>query len=162
MAELGAGDGGGEGEVGDTDLLVHKLVGKVIATLGHGTDKDANGLVWVQLLDVLADLDNWCIKGEGNLAAVWWEMVGDWVLDDFEKLLLRVGGADRETVQELDHETSEALESTWDAHSWADLDEDTLGGGDVDLEETSLVDWRIEEGEKALEGRVLASVYRVA
>ena len=158
MAELGAGDRGREREVGDTNLLVHVLVGKVVAALGHGADKDADGLVWVQLLNVLAHLDDWCVEGEGDLAAVWWEVVRDWVLDHLEELLLRVGGADGETVEELHHQTGEALEGTWDADRWADFDEDALGGGNVDLEEACLVDWRIEEGEEALRENLLACV----
>ena len=60
-------------------------------------------------------------------------MVGNGVLDDFEELLLRGGGADGQFVQELDHQTSEALESTRDAHGRRDLDEDALCGVDVDL-----------------------------
>lgn len=53
-------------------------------------------------------------------------------------------------VQELHHQTSEALECTWDAHSGADTDEDVACSLDVDLELARLIDGRIEEGEQAL------------
>jgi hypothetical protein len=53
-------------------------------------------------------------------------------------------------VQELHHQTSEALECTWDAHSGADTDKDVACSLDVDLELARLIDGRIEEGEQAL------------
>ena len=67
-------------------------------------------------------------------------MIGDGVFDDTEELFLRGGGADGETVEELDHETCEAFESTGDADLGVDFDEDALCGVDVDLELASLVD----------------------
>jgi hypothetical protein len=36
-------------------------------------------------------------------------------------------------VEKLDHETSEALEGTWDSDGRANFDEDAFGGVDVDL-----------------------------
>ena len=63
------------------------------------------------------------------------------------------------SVQQLHHQTSEALECTWDAHSGADPDEDVAGSLDVDLELARLVDGRIEEGQQALRRHVR---YRVA
>jgi chitinase len=77
-------------------------------------------------------------------------MLGDWVFDDAEKLFLRRGGADGHAMQKLDHQTSEAFESTGDADSWVDFDEYAFGGVDVDLELAGLVDGRVEESEKAL------------
>jgi hypothetical protein len=77
-------------------------------------------------------------------------VVGDGVLDDFEELLLRGGAADGELVQELDHETGEAFESSRNAHSGADFDEDAFGRVDVDLEFAGFVDGRVEESEQTL------------
>jgi hypothetical protein len=77
-------------------------------------------------------------------------VVRDGVLDDLEKLLLRCGRSDGELVEELDHQSGEALEGSRDADGRRDLDEDTLGGVDVDLELAGLVDRRVEEGEEAL------------
>ena len=42
-------------------------------------------------------------------------MLGDGIFDDFEELFLGRGGADGEAVQELYHETGEALESSGNA-----------------------------------------------
>lgn len=53
-------------------------------------------------------------------------------------------------MKELHHQTSEALEGTWDADGGADRDEDSFSGVDVDLQFACLVDWRIEEGKKTL------------
>ena len=49
-------------------------------------------------------------------------MIGDGVLDDLEQLFLRIGGANREPMQELDHETSKSLECTWNSNTWVHLD----------------------------------------
>ena len=117
MAELAASDTGTEREVADGDRIVLVLVGKGIVTLGHRSDKDADALLGAEIGHVVADSHDGSVKGESDLAAVWGEVVGDGVLDDLEELLLRGGGADGQLVQELDHETGEALESTWDAHS---------------------------------------------
>lgn len=77
-------------------------------------------------------------------------MVGDGVLDHLEQALVRGGGADVETVEELDHQTGEPLERPWDSDGRVDLDEDLVGGVDVHLELAGLVDGRVEEGEEAL------------
>lgn len=51
----------------------------------------------------------------------------------------------------LTHESSEALERPRDAHARVDLDENALCGVNVDLELAGLVEWRVEEGEEALQ-----------
>ena len=71
-------------------------------------------------------------------------MVGDWILDYLEELLLRVCGADRKPVEELDHETGETLEGTRDSYRRAHFDENASRGVDVNLELPSLVDWRVK------------------
>lgn len=53
-------------------------------------------------------------------------------------------------MQELDHQTGEALEGTRNAHGRADFDQNAFGGVDVDLQLSGLVDGGVEEGEKAL------------
>lgn len=53
-------------------------------------------------------------------------------------------------MQQLHHQSSKSLKGTGYSHSWADLDEDSLGGVNVYLEFSSLVDWRIEKGKKTL------------
>ena len=53
-------------------------------------------------------------------------------------------------MKELDHETCESFEGSWDAYGWVDFDQDTLGSMNVDLELAGFVDWRVEESKKAL------------
>jgi hypothetical protein len=77
-------------------------------------------------------------------------VIRDWVRDDLQKLLLGVNRANGEAMEELDHETSESLECSWDADGWADFDENALGRVDVDLKLASLVDRRVEEGKETL------------
>jgi hypothetical protein len=77
-------------------------------------------------------------------------MVGNWVLDNLEKLLLRIRGSDGESVEQLNHQTCETLECTRDSDSGADFDQDAFSGCDVDLELAGLVDGGVEKGEKTL------------
>ena len=77
-------------------------------------------------------------------------MVRDWVLDNLDQLLLGRGGSNLMSVQQLHHQTSEALECTWNAHCEADPDEDILRSLDVDLEFAGLIDRRIEKSEQTL------------
>lgn len=150
MAEFAACNTGGQAEVADTDGIVLEGVGKVIAALGHCTNEDANALFRLEILNVVSDADDGGIETQRDLAAVGRQVIGDGVLDDLEQLLLRGGGSDGEAVQELDHETGETLEGSGDANGGADFDEDTFGGGDVDLEFASFVDRGVEKGEKTL------------
>ena len=48
------------------------------------------------------------------------------------------------------HEPTEPLEGAGNTDMGVDLDEDALGGVDVHLEEASLVERRVEEGQEAL------------
>ena len=50
----------------------------------------------------------------------------------------------------MDHETCESLECTRNSDSGADFNEDSLGGVDVDLKFSGLVDRRIQESKEAL------------
>lgn len=150
MAELAARHAGREAVVADGDLLVDKLVGKVVGSLGHGADKDTHALLGPDAFHPVPDTNQRRIETERHLAAVGRQVIGDGVLDDLEELLLGGGGADRETVQELHHQTGKALEGSGDADGGRDLDQDALGGVDVDLQLASLVDGRVEQGEKAL------------
>ena len=77
-------------------------------------------------------------------------MVRDRVGDDLQQLFLRVDRSNGESVEQLYHETSESLESTWDADGWADFNEDPFRGMDVYLQLAGLVDGRVEQGEEAL------------
>lgn len=99
MTELAAGNTGTQAETADTDGVILEGIGKVVASLGHGTNEDTNTLLRTQVLDIIPNADHRSVETEGDLATVWWQMIGDWVLDDLEKFLLRRGRADRQSVQ---------------------------------------------------------------
>lgn len=80
-------------------------------------------------------------------------MVGDGVFDDLQQLLIRVGGSDGEPMKQLDHQTGEPLECTRNPDRRAHFDQNALGGLDIDLELSGLVDRGVEQGEEALEVR---------
>ena len=121
MTELAACDARTQTVVADTNGVILERVRKVILALGHSSNKYTDALFGAQRLDVILDSHNRGFVTERHLAAVWRQMVGDWVLDDFEKLLLRVSGTDGESVQKLNHETGEALESSRNANRGVDL-----------------------------------------
>ena len=103
MAEFAAGNACAQTVVADTDRVVLEGVGEIIMALGHGTDKDTHALVGSQSLEVVPGPDDGCLVTEGHLPAIGGQVIGDGVLDHLEQLLLRVRGADGETVQKLDH-----------------------------------------------------------
>ena len=150
VAELAACNAGTEVEVADTDAVVLDSVCEVIVTLCHSTNEDGDALILVEAANVVAQTNNLGVETEGDLAAVWRQVVRDWVLDNLDQLLLGRGGSNLMSVQQLHHQTSEALECTWDAHSGADPDEDVACSLDVDLEFAGLIDRRIEKSEQTL------------
>lgn len=82
-------------------------------------------------------------------------MVGNRVLDDPEQFLLRIGGANRETVKKLNHQTGETFKGTGNTNGGVDLNQNPLGGMDVDLKFPGLVGGRVEESEETLSNREL-------
>lgn len=154
MAELAAGNTGTETEVADGDGVVLEGVGKVVSALGHGTNEDTDALLGPQSPDVVVDTDDGGVETEGDFAAVGGQMVGDGVLDDLEQLLLRVGGPDGETMEQLDHQAGKPLEGAGDADGGRDLDEHPLGRVDVYLQLPGLVDGRVEQREQALQDKL--------
>lgn len=150
MAELAAGNTGTKTVVADTDSFVLEGVGKVIVTLGHGTDENSNTLVGVQRLEIVLGADHGRLETHGHLAAVGGQVVGDRVLNNLKELFLRVGRTDGESVEQLDHQTGEPLECSRNADGRIDFDQDTLGGVNENLEPTGLVHGGIEESEQTL------------
>jgi hypothetical protein len=150
MAKFTAGDTGTETVVADTNSVVLELIGKVVAALGHGSDKDADALLAVERFNIVPDANDGGVETERDLAAVGRQMVGDGVLDHLEQLFLRVGRANRQTMEQLHHQASKSLECSRNAHCRADFNQDAFRGVDVDLQTTSLIDRRIEKGEKTL------------
>lgn len=99
MAELAASNTGRQSKIANRNLLINHGVSKVVSTLGHGTDKDADALFCSNCLDIFADTNQWGIKTEGDFPAVWWQVICDRVLDDAEKLFIGARGADGEAMQ---------------------------------------------------------------
>lgn len=81
MTELATRNTGRQAVVADGDLLIHKLVGKSVGTLSHGTYKDTYALILVQVLDVVSATNDFGIETQRDLAAVGRKVVRDWVLD---------------------------------------------------------------------------------
>lgn len=150
MAEFAASNTGRQAEVADGDGVVFELICESISALCHGTYEDADALLGIQVFDVVAAFHNRRVEGQCYLAAVGRQVVRNGILNDFEQFLLRGRGTDREFVEELDHQTSEALEGTRNANCGRNFDEDAFGGVNVDLELAGFVDGRIEQGEEAL------------
>lgn len=76
--------------VTDTDGVVLEGVGKVIVTLGHGTNKDANALVGTHGLDVVGGPHDGGLETECHFPAIGGKVIRDGVLDDLQQLLLGV------------------------------------------------------------------------
>lgn len=133
MAEFTAGNACRQTKIADSNLLVYDAVGKSVGALGHGSDKDTDALLGTECVDIVPYLNQGCVKAQGDLAAVGRQMISDGVLDHAQKLLLRVGRADGQTMKQLYHETGKALESPRDAHRGRYLNQDTLGSVDEDL-----------------------------
>lgn len=79
-------------------------------------------------------------------------MIRDRILDYSQQLFLGVGGTDRESVEELDHQTSKPLERSGNANGGVHFNQDPLRRMDVDLELARLVDGGVEESEETLAG----------
>lgn len=99
MTELAAGNTGTQTETADTDGVILEGIGKVVTSLGHGTNEDTNTLLGTQVLNIVPNADHRGVETKSDLATIWWQMIGDGVLDDLEKFLLRRGRADRQSVQ---------------------------------------------------------------
>lgn len=126
MTELTACNAGTEIEVADGDTVVFDGISEVITTLCHGADEYGNALVFAKSGNVVADTYDLGVETQRDLAAIWWQVIGDWVFDDFEKLFLRRGRANLVSVQQLYHQARKALERSRKAHSRTDADEDVL------------------------------------
>lgn len=139
MAEFTASHAGTQTVIADTDGLVLEGIGEIVVSLCHGTDKNTDAFLRAEGLEVIANTHDRRLVTHGDFAAVGREMVGDGVLDDPEQLLLGICRTNRQPMKQLDHETGKTLEGAWNADRRVDLDQDTFGGMDVDLQFTGLV-----------------------
>lgn len=72
MAELAASNTGTETVVANSDSFILEFIGKVIATLGHGSDKDTNALLRTEGADIFVDSNDRSFETQSDLAAVGW------------------------------------------------------------------------------------------
>ena len=84
MAEFAARHAGAQTVVADADGVVLEAVREVVPAFRHRPDKHANTLLGPQIADVVPYTDNFSVEAQCDLSAIWWEVVGDWVLDDLE------------------------------------------------------------------------------
>lgn len=162
MAEFTASYTGGKTVVAYGDLLVDHIVRKIIRSFSHSSNKDADTLVFVQVFNVFPDTNNLRFEAQSDLSTVGRKVVGNWVCDHFEELLLGVDRSNGEAVEKLDHQTCKSFEGTWNTNCWADFNENTLGRVYINLKPASLVDWGIEEGQKTLMCNIWSSVTDIA
>jgi hypothetical protein len=140
VAEFTACHTGTQTEIADADGVVLVFVRKVVPSLGHGSDKDTNTFLWSYGLNVVVHPHDRRFETQCDFSAVWRKMIRNGVLDDTEELFLRRGGPDGQALEELHHQPSESLKGTWDSDGRIDLDKNSLGSVDVDLQLAGLVD----------------------
>lgn len=90
IAELSTGYAGAETEVADTDSMVLELVCEVVLTFSHCTYENADALLRSEIRYIVCYPHYGRIMAQRDFVAIWWEMVGDWILYHFEKLFLRI------------------------------------------------------------------------
>lgn len=98
MTEFTARNAGTQAIVTDTDRVIFERIGKGIISLGHRTNEDTDALLGVQGLNVVLNPDHGRVETEGHFPAVGRQMVRDRVLNYFQQLLVRVGGANGKSV----------------------------------------------------------------
>ena len=84
MTKFTAGNTGTQAVVADADRLVFEGVGKVIITFGHGAHENADAFSWAQACNIVSHLNELGVEAQGDLSAVGWQVIGDWILDYFE------------------------------------------------------------------------------
>lgn len=150
MAEFAASNTCGQAVVADGNLVVNVCVSKIVGAFGHRTDEHTDTLRGAQAINVASDGLHFCVKTQCNFAAIWRQVICDWVLDDPEQLFLRVSRPDGKPVEQLHHQAGEALERARNADGRRDFNQHIFRCRDVYLKFAGLVDGRIEKGEKAL------------
>lgn len=122
MTKLAASDAGTQAVIADTDGFVLEIISEVVPAFSHGANEDAYALVWCKALNVVFDPDYLCLEAQCDFPAVWRKMTSYRILDDFQKLFLRVGGSYGQLVKELNHKASKALEGARNTDCGADFD----------------------------------------
>ena len=102
------------------------------------------------------------LAGHAVHAGTGGQVLGEGILDDLHQTRRRTGRLDLHLVQELDHESAEALVSAGHADGGVDLDQHVLGGANVDLETSRLVEGRVDQGQQFLMTNVRPIFLRIA
>ena len=71
MTELATRHACTQAKVTDTDRIVLVGIGKSVVSLGHCTNKDTDALLWLKVLNIVADPYNGGIETQGDFSAVW-------------------------------------------------------------------------------------------
>lgn len=140
MAKLATCNAGTEIEVANTDRVVLELIREVVVSFGHGSDENCDALILVQSFDVVSHSNHLGVEAQCHLPAIGREVIGDWILNDLDELLLGGGRSDLMPMEQLDHQASESLEGTWDPDRGADLNEDIPRSVNVDLKLAGFID----------------------
>lgn len=98
-SHLSASDGRAQGVLANRNLVIDKSIGEAVLAMSHCSDEDDDVLILWYLLQIRGYFDGCRIEREGNLVRIAWQMVCDWVLDDFEQLFASIDGADRQLVK---------------------------------------------------------------
>lgn len=88
MTEFAACHTCAETVIADTDRLILETVCEIVPSLCHGSNENADAFFRAQCLDVISDSHDFSVEAQGNLSTIWWQVIGDGVLDDFQELLL--------------------------------------------------------------------------
>ncbi len=90
MTKFAACHASAQAVVAYADGLVFEAVRKVVLSFCHCPNKDTDAFVGDQRVYVIPYSHHFSIEAECNLSTRWRQVVGDGVLDDLEKLFLRV------------------------------------------------------------------------
>lgn len=71
MAELAASDTCTQIELADSDAIILDVIGKVVASLRHGSHKHSYALTLAQAANVIAYTDHLRVETQGDLATIW-------------------------------------------------------------------------------------------
>ena len=91
ITELSARYASAQTEVANADGIVLDVVCKVVVTFRHSAHKYANALLGSNIRNIVCDSHHLRVIAKRDFAAIWWKMIGDWVLYDFEEFFLRIG-----------------------------------------------------------------------
>ena len=90
MTELAACHTSAQTVIADTDCFILEAIGKVVFSFCHCPNKYAYAFAGGESVDIIPHSDNFGVEAERDFPACRWEMVGNGILYNLEKLFLRV------------------------------------------------------------------------